>query len=181
MTLQVKLIGDEVDDYYYGDDDGFDNYEAKTTDPGPWFLIGVCIYSFVCIMMLPILIVFGKRRERRRQLHQQWTESGSSADFDGSVISEQSEMSGVKEGFEVELDSNQLAVIDISAESTNQHNRSKRRKAPPPLDLDHEVRIDKKHCQLSISISIWISIWIHITVCSMAYYSPSIFNIRMVF
>ncbi len=142
MTLQVKLIGGEGDDYNY-DDDGFDDYEAKTTDPGPWFLIGVVLYSFICIMLLPIFVVCGKRRERRRKINQQWTESGSSGEFDGSVISEQSEMSGIKEGFEVELDKNHLAVIDISEESThtNQPHRSKRRKAPPPLDLDHEVRV----------------------------------------
>ena len=57
------MVSAEDDDYYY---EGFDNYVPKTVDPGPWMLIGVSVYSLLCIIILPFLVVIGNRRERRR-------------------------------------------------------------------------------------------------------------------
>ena len=66
------MIGAE--DYY--DDDGmqesFDNYTPKTTDPGVWMLVGVCVYSLLCICILPILVICGNRREKSRLDRKEW-------------------------------------------------------------------------------------------------------------
>ena len=54
-------------DYSEGDDDGFIGYIPTTTDPGPWVLIGVSIYSVGCILILPPLVVLGNRWDKRRK------------------------------------------------------------------------------------------------------------------
>jgi len=55
-----------VDDDYYAEE-GFRNYVPSTTDPGPWMLFGVCIYSLCCIICLPICVLFSKKKRKRRQ------------------------------------------------------------------------------------------------------------------
>ena len=59
----MSNIYDYYDDDYYGyfDDD------TKTNDPGQWILIGVSVYSSLCIILLPYLVVCGNRRETRQQ------------------------------------------------------------------------------------------------------------------
>ncbi len=58
------LVASMKDDYY---DEGFENYEADTRDPGPWMLIGICMYSVFCVFFLSILVQSGRRRERKRE------------------------------------------------------------------------------------------------------------------
>jgi hypothetical protein len=67
-------------------DDGFDNYEPKTIDPGPWMLVGVSVYSIFCAIILPFLVVIGNKRERRRIDRNAWNEDDDSTPND-SVIS----------------------------------------------------------------------------------------------
>jgi len=55
-----------TDDEYYAEE-GFSNYVPSTTDPGPWMLFGVCIYSLFCIVCLPICVLFAKKRRKRRK------------------------------------------------------------------------------------------------------------------
>lgn len=61
-------------DDYYGDDDGFDNYIPNSVDPGPWMLIGVCLYSVFCIVILPIIVFLGRRRKEGRLEHHMYQE-----------------------------------------------------------------------------------------------------------
>lgn len=77
----------EDDDYYY---EGFDNYVPKTVDPGPWMLIGVSVYSLLCIIILPFLVVIGNRRERRRM------EKKKLEGNDLELVSTSSSISGVR-------------------------------------------------------------------------------------
>ena len=55
-----------ADDDYYAEE-GFNNYVPSTTDPGPWMLFGVCIYSLCCIVCLPICVLFANKRRKSRQ------------------------------------------------------------------------------------------------------------------
>lgn len=44
---------ESTDDDYY---DSFENYVETTNDPGPWILIGVTLYSTICLLILPVLV-----------------------------------------------------------------------------------------------------------------------------
>lgn len=55
-----------ADDDYYAEE-GFSNYVPSTTDPGPWMLFGVCIYSLCCVLCLPICVLFANKRRKSRQ------------------------------------------------------------------------------------------------------------------
>lgn len=59
---------------YYDDDDGYtyDDYIPKTHDPGHWMLVGVGLYSLLCLIALPFLVVCGNRRETRRLNIKEW-------------------------------------------------------------------------------------------------------------
>ncbi len=57
-------MGDVDDAYYYYY--GFENYVATTIDTGPWMLIGVSVYSFCCLLVLPIMVKIGKKRIKRQ-------------------------------------------------------------------------------------------------------------------
>lgn len=46
-------------------DDDYYNWTTNTVDAGPWILIGVLIYSTLCIAILPVLITLGNKREKR--------------------------------------------------------------------------------------------------------------------
>ncbi len=50
----------------YKEDDGFEYYETYTRDTGPWMLVGVCMYSMICVLVLLTLVSFGKRWKRKR-------------------------------------------------------------------------------------------------------------------
>lgn len=46
-----------VDDkYYYDEGEGFENYIARTTDPGIGLLVFVIIYSLVCVCSIPFIV-----------------------------------------------------------------------------------------------------------------------------
>jgi hypothetical protein len=58
---------DSITDKYY-QYAGFENYEASTTDPGPWMVIGVCLYSISCVLVfLPISVFIGKKCRKLRE------------------------------------------------------------------------------------------------------------------
>jgi hypothetical protein len=49
------------DDAFYYENAGFENYEATTYEPGPWMMIGVCLYSLISVLVfLPLSVMLGK-------------------------------------------------------------------------------------------------------------------------
>lgn len=52
-------------DLSYADDDGFENYVAKTTSPGPWLFVCTALYSACCVIMIPILVTCKRKRKAR--------------------------------------------------------------------------------------------------------------------
>ena len=44
------------DDYYYYRNKGFEDYIPTTTDPGPWMLLAVSIYSICCLIAIPVVV-----------------------------------------------------------------------------------------------------------------------------
>ncbi len=81
---------------YYSDYYDYEGYEAKTNDPGPWMLIGVCLYSVLCVVLLPLLVMWGNRREKRRVDKEEWNR----VEMSGSVEDPESTMDETKEGIE---------------------------------------------------------------------------------
>lgn len=102
-----------TDDDSYDDDGSFRNYISKGTDPGPWMLIGVCLYSTFCILLVPILVFIGNRLKDRRLQLNTWKED-EDQDQDEEEDVETNSKSGNQEkrkdhpegeeGIEVELD-----------------------------------------------------------------------------
>lgn len=129
------MLNSGSDDYAY-DDDGFEDYDAKTTEPGPWLLIAVLSYSVLCILLLPVLVVIERKRQLRRVDKSRWNDA-TAPDYDGSIISEGSSLR--EEGFEVEINTttDDFAIIDVTK---GVQVKGSRRKLPTPLDLDHDVR-----------------------------------------
>jgi len=85
--MNEAMVSAEDDDDYYYYYDGFDNYVPKTIDPGPWMLIGVSVYSLICIIVLPFFVVIGNRRERRRMLVVEKKLEGDDLEQDSSISS----------------------------------------------------------------------------------------------
>ena len=55
--LRVNLLRTmSNDDYYYYRNKGFEDYIPTTTDPGPWMLIAVSIYSICCLIAIPVVV-----------------------------------------------------------------------------------------------------------------------------
>lgn len=44
------------DKYYYDEGEGFENYIARTTDPGIGLFVFVIIYSLVCVCSIPFIV-----------------------------------------------------------------------------------------------------------------------------
>ena len=63
------VSGGSDDDYLY--DDGFDGYIETTVDPGPWMLFGTTMYCLATVLALPILVVWGKKRQREKWLREE--------------------------------------------------------------------------------------------------------------
>jgi len=132
--IQTELMV-ETDDYYY---DGFVNYVPKTHDPGPWMLIGVCIYSICCVLILPVLVILGKRREKRlldrkKKGDGQLSQVDTPRTVDSCKFAEEIELVALNE------DTNQVAIVDLSVSPSAP---KKRRPAPNALPrLPQEVRI----------------------------------------
>ena len=126
----------DTDDNY---DDGFDDYVPKTHDPGPWMLIGVCIYSIFCVLILPVLVILGKRREQRlldrkkKKCDGQLSQVDTPRSFDsGNTV----------DGIDLELDdyASQVTTADLLGVGSSTPN--KKRKAPKSLSRPpQEVRI----------------------------------------
>jgi len=81
-------------DLSYADDDGFENYVAKTTSPGPWLFVCTALYSACCMIMIPILVTFKRKRKARSSSLKQ-----SVGDDDESVL----QVPSVEENVELEL------------------------------------------------------------------------------
>ena len=124
----------DTDDNY---DDGFDDYVPKTHDPGPWMLIGVCTYSIFCVLILPVLVILGKRREQRlldrKKCHGQLSQVDTPRSFDsGNTV----------DGIDLELDdyASQVTTADLLGVGSSTPN--KKRRPPKSLSrLPQEVRI----------------------------------------
>jgi hypothetical protein len=56
---------ENADDYYNGN--SFENYEATTYEPGPWMMIGVCLYSVMCVAVFLPLSVFVAKLCRKQK------------------------------------------------------------------------------------------------------------------
>lgn len=101
------------DDYY--DDDGFQDYIPTTVDPGHWLFFAVCIYSVICVILVPIIVFFGKKRqEAKRKVFE--SKLNNDDKDEGSITPETS--------WEVDHDNgnNEIAVIDMT---DTQHNAKK--------------------------------------------------------
>lgn len=49
------------------DEENYFDYTPTTVNPDPWITIGVTIFSILCILMLPVLVWFRKRKDRRHK------------------------------------------------------------------------------------------------------------------
>ena len=94
------MLSNTDEDYYT--DDGFSSYEITSIDPGPWMLIGICIYSFVCVLVLPILVFYGRRRNERRLDQTAW-ELEPTEPIINQEVSEDHSIMSIVEQVEVEL------------------------------------------------------------------------------
>jgi len=107
----------------YYDEEGFDNYVAKTQNAGPWMLIGVFLYSVSCVLVLPVLVSLGRRRQRRqRRDRQRWRTDYQDLDLMGGSVSSDS--------------GNQADIEADPSEETQQVDSS-----PKQIEPKKEVRI----------------------------------------
>ncbi len=81
-TSQYRPVRNMTDNYYYDDD--FEYYKASTRDAGPWLLIGVCAYSTLCLVLLPISLSLWKKWERRRAQYSKTTNEPAK-DFENMI------------------------------------------------------------------------------------------------
>ena len=60
---------DNQQEEYYDDDGGFEGYVEDTVDPGPWLLIGTCVFCFgVMLVVVPLLVTCTlKQRKQQKQ------------------------------------------------------------------------------------------------------------------
>ena len=115
------------------DDDTFVNYIATTVDTGPWLLLSVLLYSTLCIFIIPILVVLGEKRERRRMDRKKWKEESNNTDSSGAENVEHNLEN--REGIEVELNgsTDNVAIIDLN--STHK-SRPKRRQVSGDVSMN---------------------------------------------
>lgn len=83
-----------VDDEYNPEDEvaasflgteGFPGYVPTTTDPGPWVFVLVAGYTLFLMMLLPALVIWGRRYEERRKAERAaMEEEGMDEDADGA-------------------------------------------------------------------------------------------------
>lgn len=114
--------------YYAGDDDSddsftFDDYVTKTNDPGPWIFIGVSLYSFFCLSLLPIVVMYGNRREKRLLDREEWNKTRDDEDDSSCSLSETIEELGHIGAVETELVENKATKIStVSQRKLDGHN-----------------------------------------------------------
>ena len=80
-----------TDDQYFNIN-GYEAYVPTAINPGPWMVVGVCIYSFVCIIAVPPLVILGNRYEKRRSEKGKYED-----DEDSETLSESSKKKESKE------------------------------------------------------------------------------------
>jgi len=131
-----------VDDDYYAEE-GFRNYVPSTTDPGPWMLFGVCIYSLCCILCLPICVLFSKKRRKRRQNRL----DGRNVDLNIDKADSKSSSPVLEEEKENNdyIDENMNCVIDLNGKAILENEM---------IDLDYEgnTRDIKTHSASTIQV-----------------------------
>lgn len=49
------------------DDDGFENYEETTVDPGPWLNVATAVFCGLSVVLFPFMVTLGRRYEKRRR------------------------------------------------------------------------------------------------------------------
>lgn len=93
------------DDYY--DDDGFQDYIPSTVDPGHWLFFAVGIYSLFCVILVPIIVFYGKKRLAAKR--KAFESKLNNDDEDETDVSPQS-------SWEVDHynGNNEIAVIDMT-------------------------------------------------------------------
>ena len=66
-------MGDDQEEEYYDDDGGFEGYVEDTVDPGPWLLIGTCVFCFgVMLVAVPLLVAYTlKQRKHQHDVTEQ--------------------------------------------------------------------------------------------------------------
>jgi len=120
MCIQLMVSSD--DEYYYY---GFDNYVPKTQDPGPWMLIGVCIYSIFCVLILPVLVIVGDRWDAklldRNKRDDEVTQVDNPSSFDSRNPAEP-EVEGIE--LELDEDTNLVAIVDLKGSSEQEEGRT---------------------------------------------------------
>ena len=110
---------------YYEDDDGYtyDDYLPKTHDPGQWMLVGVGLYSLLCLFALPFLVVCGNRREKGRLNRKEWEKiQMDQKDVDASSIDTKADVDH-PESIIIESDDNDIEIV-LKDDSTNDGNES---------------------------------------------------------
>jgi hypothetical protein len=60
----------QYDDDYMDDDGSFEGYVETTTDPGPVFLIAVSLFAVFLYCLLPCVVSYCNRRDRRKKARQ---------------------------------------------------------------------------------------------------------------
>ena len=65
----ATMDDDNQQEEYYDDDGGFEGYVEDTVDPGPWLLIGTCVFCFgVMLVVVPLLVTCTlKQRKQQKQ------------------------------------------------------------------------------------------------------------------
>jgi hypothetical protein len=123
------------DDQFYADD-GFGDYIPTTIDPGPWMLGGVCLYSLVCFLLLPIFVFVAKNRRRRRQ-------NKLDAMIANSAIEKAKRDSTRKEKEGTDERDDSMNVVDLSRES-NLKQRMKHFSCGRDIETQKDIRKEKE-------------------------------------
>lgn len=94
-----------VDDkYYYDEGEGFENYIARTTDPGIGLLVFVIIYSLVCVCSIPFIVANLRKYYalQKRNIHRSSTDNEESSQKDrvgeDTIPSNEEDIMGEKRG-----------------------------------------------------------------------------------
>lgn len=86
-----------TDDYYDYNKNGFESYVFTTIDPGPWMLFGVSIYSCICVIVIPPLVILGNRYEKRRLEKGKWKEDEDDSEGSETVGESTKQIEGSKD------------------------------------------------------------------------------------
>jgi hypothetical protein len=90
------------------DDDGFENYQEDTTDPGPSLLIATILFCILLLAVLPLLLSAADKCNRRRR---EARSGGSSTD---SVPTQENQEGPDASGALTTLNLEVRAIYDLS-------------------------------------------------------------------